>query len=324
MVGAAGGRPGVLINVRVASGRSSLAVASFAAMDARRVGVWTSQLGVMPHRDAMTAASQLEALGYEAIWFPESFTKEAIAQAALLLDATDRVAICTGIANIWARDPVATINAARTLSEAHPSRFVLGLGVSHAPTVARRGHDYRAPLFAMAAYLEQMHAAGYGGPVPDVDPVVVLAALGPQMLRLAASATAGAHPYFSGVRHTALARDVMGPNSWLAPEHAVVLDTDPGRARATARSHMTRYLSVANYRNNLLRLGWTESDLAGGGSDALVDSLVAWGDEAEIRAAVDRHFEAGADHVCIQVLNGLPDRFPAEEYRALAGALLEG
>lgn len=288
-----------------------------------RTGIWTSQLGTMPHDEAVAAATHIEALGYHSLWFPESFTKEAIAQASLLLAATKRLVVGTGIANIWARDPIASMNAARTLHEAHNHRFVLGIGVSHAPTVAKRGHDYHSPVTAMDLYLDDMFGAPYGGPNAEDDPPILLAALGPKMLQLAGTRTRGAHPYLSGVRHTAMARKILGTGPLLAPEHAVLIETDPNTARAIARSHTARYLGLDNYRNNLLRLGWTSDDLTDGGSDDLVDSLVAWGDTDTIQRKIAAHLDAGADHVSIQVLNGLPERFPADEYAALAPALLE-
>lgn len=288
-----------------------------------RIGIWTSQLGTMPHVEAVSAATHLEALGYHSLWFPESFSKEAIAQASLLLAATTRLVVSTGIANIWARDPIAMMNAARTLHEAHRHRFVLGLGVSHAPTVSRRGHDYESPLTAMSGYLGEMFGAPYSGPDAEDEPPILLGALGPEMLRLAGMRTRGAHPYLSGVQHTAMARSILETEPLLAPEHAVLVETNPSTARAVARSHTSRYLGLDNYRNNLLRLGWTSDELVDGGTDDVVDSLVAWGDVDAIQSKIGAHFDAGADHVSIQVLNGLPEKFPADEYAALAPALLE-
>ncbi|MFH1329325.1 MAG: TIGR03620 family F420-dependent LLM class oxidoreductase [Actinomycetota bacterium] len=292
-------------------------------MELGRVGVWTMQLGRMPAAAVREAVAGIEALGFRAIWYPETLAKEAMAQAALLLAAGSDVVVASGIANIWARDPVAMINGARTLAEAYPGRFVLGIGVGHAPTAARRGHEYRRPFTTMAGYLDAMEAAPYLGPEPALRPPVVLAALGPRMLRLAAERTRGAHPYFVPVEHTALARAVLGAGPLLAPEQGVVLATDPAEARAIARGHTRHYLALENYRKNLLRLGWTEADVAGDGSDALVDAVIAWGDVSAIQARVAAHLAAGADHVSVQVLNGPPDRFPGEELRRIASALLE-
>lgn len=292
-------------------------------MDLGRVGVWTSQLGTMPAAATRRFVPEIERLGLRTVWYPEGFSKEALAQAALLLAAGRDIVVASGIANIWARDAVAMINGARTLADAFPDRFVLGMGVSHAPRVARRGHDYRRPLAAMRGYLDAMADAQYVGPAPSHEPHVVLAALGPRMLRLAAERTWGAHPYFVPVEHTAFARAELGSEAMLAPEQAVVLSTDPTEARATARVHTRHYLALDNYRNNLLRLGWSASDVAGEGSDRLVDAVVGWGDVAAIQARVAAHLEAGADHVCVQVLNGLPDRFPLEELQRITPALLE-
>lgn len=288
-----------------------------------RVGVWSMQLGRMPAIAVQEAVAGIEALGFRAIWYPETLAKEAMAQAALLLAAGRESVVASGIANIWARDPVAMANGARTLAEAYPGRFMLGIGVGHARTAARRGHEYRKPFSTMSAYLEAMAQAPYQGPEPAQAPPVLLAALGPRMLQLAAEHARGAHPYFVPVEHTSFAREVLGSGPLLAPEQGVVLAADAAEARAIAREHTRIYLALENYRNNLLRLGWSESDVAGDGSDALVDAVVAWGDVSAIQARVAAHFAAGADHVSVQVLNGPVDRFPMDELTQLAPALLE-
>ena len=292
-------------------------------MDLGRVGIWSMQLGRMPHVAVRECVAEVEALGLRSLWFPETLAKEAMAQAALLLGAGRELVVASGIANLWARDPVAMMNGARTLAEAYPGRLVLGIGVSHAPSVARRGHDYGRPLTVMREYLDAMEKAPYQGPQPAQPPPLLLAALGPRMLRLAAERTRGAHPYFVPVAHTFFAREQLGPGPLLAPEQGAVLCSDPTEARAIAREHTRHYLGLVNYRNNLLRLGWSEADVAGDGSDALVDAVVAWGDVAAIQARVAAHLAAGADHVSVQVLNGPPDRFPLDELRAIAPALRE-
>lgn len=292
-------------------------------MQLERVGVWSGQVGRMPATQAREAVAAIEELGFRTIWFPEGAGKEAMAQSTILLAASRQIVVAPGIANIWARDAMAMINGARTIVDAFPGRFLLGVGVSHAPSVARRGHDYRRPYSTMVGYLDEMDAAPYQGPEPPSPPEVVLAALGPKMLRLAAERTIGAHPYFVPVEHTPFARSTLGPDPLLAPEQAVVVATDPAEARAIARIHTRHYLALDNYRNNLLRMGWSEGDVAGDGSDALVDAVVAWGDVAAIQARVAAHFEAGADHVSVQVLNGPADVFPIDELRQLSGALLE-
>lgn len=291
-------------------------------IDLGRVGVWSGQLTAMPAAQSRPAASAIEDLGFRSLWSPESFSKEFFANAAVVLGATDRLIFAGGIANIWARDATAMINGGRTVEDAFPGRLLLGIGISHAPTAERRGGLYERPLSLTRQYLDDMEAATYLGPKPAQDPPVVLAALGPRMLRLAAERTAGAHPYFVPVSHTAIAREVMGPEALLAPEQGVVLAKDPDEARAIARRHTERYLTLDNYRNNLLRLGFTEDDVSGAGSDALVDAVIAWGGVDDIAARISAHFDAGADHVCVQVLNGPPSEFPLREFQRLAPMLL--
>lgn len=267
-----------------------------------RVGVWNSTLGGEPASFEREAAAELESLGFGTLWVGESPKgKEALAHSALLLGATRRMLIATGIANIWVRDATAASNGANALAEAFDDRFVLGLGVSHAPLVSSRGHDYRKPVSAMRAYLDAMDATEYDGPLPNPVPRV-LGALRGKMLDLAKTRTQGAHPYFVTPEHTARARAILGPDPVLAPEQTVVLDTDPDRARRTARRFMSLYLALPNYTNNLLDLGWDDKDLANGGSDALVDAIVAWGDPETIIERVRAHLDAGADHVCVQPL----------------------
>lgn len=292
-------------------------------IDIGRVGIWTFQLDQHPMRRAQEAAAELEELGYGAIWIPEAIGREAFSNAALLLSGTQRIPIATGIASIYARDALAMASAHRTLTEAFPDRFLLGMGVSHAPMVEGvRGHTYGKPVETMRAYLDAMDAAPFMAAQPMADPVRVLAALGPKMLRLAAERTAGAHPYFVPVEHTLRARKTLGRGPLLATEQAVVLDTDPGAARALAREHMAMYLALPNYVNNLKRLGFTEDDIGGGGSDKLVDAIVAWGGVDAIVKRVRDHHDAGADHVCVQVLDTDPRALPLKQWRELAAALL--
>lgn len=288
------------------------------------VGVWTFALDPQPVPRAREVVAELEALGFPALWIPEGRgSKEALSHAALLLEAGRRIVVATGIASIWARDPVAMANGARALEEAFPGRFVLGMGVSHRTSVDRRGaFRYERPLARMARYLEDMEAAPYPRREAPERPPRVLAALGPRMLRLAAERTAGAHPYFVPVEHTARARAALGPDPLLAPEQAVVLEGDPAAAREVARAYMGHYLKLENYARNLLRLGWSDGDLGDGGSDALVDALVAWGDVDAVRRRVQEHLDAGADHVSVQVIPRDPRSFPLQEHRELAGALL--
>jgi probable F420-dependent oxidoreductase len=295
-------------------------------MDLKPVGIWTGQLDYQPANQAKEAVAELEELGYGAIWVGEAVGREALSNAGLLLSATRRLVVATGIANIWVRDALAMVAGQNTLAEAYPERFLLGLGVSHAPLIeGMRGHHYQRPLAAMRQYLDAMDevVSSYRAVPPGTPPPRVLAALGPKMLTLAAKRAQGAHSYFVPPEHTAQARDQLGPDSWLIPEQAVVLENDSERAREIARRHTSRYLRLPNYTNNLRRLGFGDEDLAGSGSDRLVDAMVAWGDENAIVGRVRAHLDAGADHVCVQVLD--PDRrgLPAAQWRRLAPALLE-
>lgn len=288
-----------------------------------RIGIWTRQFEDHPAAKAQEAAAELEALGYGAIWFGEAAGREALTNAGLLLAGTRRIAIATGIANIYARDPVTMVSGHKTLSEAYPGRFVLGLGVSHVPLVEQlRGHRYEKPIATMRAYLDGMDQAPYRSVPPPQKPVRVLAALGPKMLQLAAERTDGAHPYNTNPEHTAQARAIMGPGPCLCPEQAVVLETNAAKAREIGRAFLAIYLGLPNYTNNFVRLGFSEADFQNGGSDRLIDAVVAWGDLNVIRKRVQAHHAAGADHVCIQVLTADPKALPLPEWRELAAALL--
>jgi probable F420-dependent oxidoreductase len=286
-------------------------------------GAWTFDIERLSAAAAREYVRELESLGVRALWIPESLgSKEIFAHVGLLLAASDRLVIASGIANIWARDATAMANGQRTLAEAYPGRFLLGVGVSHAPVVKMRGASYEKPVEYMGRYLDAMDKAPFTGAAPTEPPSRVLAALGPRMLRLAAERTIGAHPYFVPVEHTTLARKELGAGPLLAVEQAAVLSTDPTVARATARKHMKRYLALDNYANNLKRIGWSDSDLANEGSDKLVDAIVVWGDARAIRARVETHLANGADHVCLQVLRADIAAHPLTEWRALAPALV--
>ncbi len=277
----------------------------------------------MPAEVSREAVRTIEDLGFRSVWIPESFAKEVFAHSASLLSASQDLVVATGIANLLGRDPTAMINGARTIVDAHPGRFVLGVGVSHAPSAKRRGIEYVRPLAMTERYLDGMEEALWVGPELDGEPPVILAALGPKMLELSATRTDGAHPYFVSVEHTRQARSILGEEPFLGPEQGVVLADDPVEARAIARHHARVYLALDNYRSNLLRLGFTDDDVADQGSDELIDAVIAWGSIDDIVARVAAHLEAGADHVPVQILNG-PDRgFPAEEWKRLAPALLD-
>lgn len=285
-------------------------------------GVWTFQLDVLPAARMQEAAAELEELGFGALWYGEALGREAFTKAGLLLAGTKRIIIATGIANIYGRDPITMAAGQKTLAEAYPTRFLLGLGVSHIPLVEKmRGHRYEKPVPTMRAYLDAMDKAPYQAVPPASKPPRVLAALGPMMLKLSAERADGAHPYNTTPKHTAQARELLGPGPLLCPEQAVVLEKDPAKARAIARKFLEIYLGLPNYTNNWLRLGFQESDISNGGSDRLIDSVIAWGDLKTVISRIQEHHSAGADHVCIQMLTDDSKTFPLREYRELASAI---
>ena len=288
-----------------------------------RVGLWTRQLDVQPAEQVRAAIAELEGLGWGSLWFWEVFGREALTSAGLLLGATQQMVIASGIANIWARDPVAMAAAQRTLGEAYPGRFVLGIGVSHGPIVDARGHHYQRPLDKMRGYLDAMDAAPWQGPPVAEEPPRVLAALGPRMLELAAERSAGALLYNGTPEATATARSVLGSGPLLAVEQAVLLEEDPAEARRIAREFMALYLTLPNYIGAWDWLGLGHEEQAEGGSDRLVDAVVAWGGPEAIAERVGAHLDAGADHVCVQVLDPDPNGLPMASWRALTPALLE-
>jgi len=251
--------------------------------------------------ESVAFAQQVEACGYGALWIPEAIGREPFVHLAYLASKTSSLVLATGIANIWARDAVTMAAAQKTLVELSGNRFLLGLGVSHAPLVEGvRGHRYHRPLSYMRDYLDKMAAAIYDSPAPAEKPPMVLAALRQKMLTLARDKADGAHPYFVPPAHTRRARAILGPRKLLAPAQAVILEADPAKARVAAREYMKTYVPrLPNYRNNLVELGYTEADFANGCSDRLVDDIVAWGDVATIKARIQAHYDAGADHVCI-------------------------
>jgi probable F420-dependent oxidoreductase len=287
-------------------------------VDLDRVGIWSGVLRRGDAAESADAAAELDELGYGALWIPGGAGGDVLGDARRLLDATRRAVVATGILNIWMHEPADVATGHAELTAAHPERFLLGLGVSHAPAVERSNQEYHRPFSKMVEYLDALDAAT--PPVPRTEEM--LAALGPRMLELAARRTVGAHPYFVPPEHTAVARAVLGAGPLLATEQMVVLDSDPSSARAVAREHAARYLVLPNYTNNLRKLGFEDGDFAGTGSDRLIDAIVAWGDVAAIADRVRAHHEAGADHVCVQVLVADPAAFPRHEWRALAPALI--
>lgn len=300
-----------------------------APIEIGRVGVFSVPLQVTPRAQGVAFAGELEQLGYSTVWTGEGLgTREMIANAAVLLAGTERIGFGAGIANIWARDAVTTVTATRTLMESFPGRFVLGLGISHREQIDPRGHVYEKPLAVMRRYLDAMDSVPFVSPLPNAAATTVpvpriLAALKPAMLRLSAERADGAHPYMTIAEHTARAREIIGPGKLLVPEQAFVLTDDPAEARRVGRAHMAWYLGVENFRNSLLWQGFTEDDLAGGGSDRMIDAIVAWGDEDVVRRRVKEHFDAGADHVCVQAVSVDPLDLGIESYRRVAPAVLD-
>lgn len=290
-------------------------------MDIGRYGIWTFTLDLVPSGQAAEHVSELDELGFGAVWVPEAVGREAFTSASLLLRGGDDIVVATGIASIYGRDAMTAGAAHRTLTEAYPDRFLLGLGVSHQPMVEGvRGHDYSKPYSAMRAYLDGMDSTMFFAAAPTTEPERVLAALGPKMLELARDRATGAHPYFVPPDHTAFARQILGPQARLAVEQAVVLDTDPTSARDKARSHTRIYTGLPNYANNLRRFGMEDDDFLHAGSDRLVDAIVAWGSMDTVLARIQAHLDAGADHVCIQVIDGTTD-VNLDAWRDLSSAL---
>ena len=269
-------------------------------MELGKIGVW----GWLDHWTAQEAAEfaqRAEGWGYSTLWIPEAVGRDPFSLIGYLVARTERMIFATGIANIYARDPMGMKAIWKTISEMAPNRFILGLGVSHAHLVSgQRGHEYKKPVTTMRDYLEAMNSALYMGKQPEVDAPIVIGALRDKMLGLSATAAQGAHPYNVVPAHTKHAREVMGPDALLCPEHMVLHETDPTKAREIARNNLKMYIGLPNYQNNLLQFGFTPEDFENGGSDALVDALVIWGEPDKIAAHMQEHLDAGANQVCIQ------------------------
>jgi probable F420-dependent oxidoreductase len=281
-------------------------------MDIGKIGIWFF-LDAMTVAETVEFARSCEKLGYGAMWIPEAVGREPFAHAAYLAAHTERIVFATGIANIWARDPITMSASSKTVAELSGGRFLLGIGVSHKPLVANlRGHSYDKPYSYMKDYLPRMKSALYRAPMPKEEVPTVIAALHPKMLQLAAAETNGTHTYFVPPEHTAKARAAIGAKPWICAAQAVILESDAVKARTMARTYMKTYVPrLPNYTNNLKALGWKDADFENGCSDALVDAIVAWGTEGKIRERIDAHLKAGATHVCILPLRvdneSLPD-----------------
>ena len=272
-------------------------------MDIGKLGVWYF-FDPMPAPAAAEAAKRIEALGYGALWIPETVGRHPLVHASWLLANTTRLVVATGIANIYHREPGVSLAAQNALNEQSGGRFLLGLGVSHKPLVEGvRGLEYGPPVATMRKYLEGMAGAPYQGIPPAEPSQTVIAALGPKMLELARDATAGAHPYFVSPDHTAMAKEILGPDKMLCVEQKIILEANPTKARELARPVASIYTGLPNYRNNWLRMGLTEADFENGGSDKFIDATFAWGDLDAIAARIKAHFDAGATHVCVQPVN---------------------
>jgi probable F420-dependent oxidoreductase len=267
-----------------------------------KLGIW-GLIDGMSATDTAAFAQRVEKWGYSALWLPEGPGRNPLVASAWLLANTKKLNLATGIAVTYARDAVAAMTGQYTLNEQSGGRFLLGLGVSHGPVVEGIwGQKYEKPIPTMKAYLDKMKSTKFLGPAPAETPKTVIAALGPQMMEVARTHADGAHPYNVTPEHTAFARKILGPGKLLCPEQMVILETDASKARAIGRRILGMYLTLPNYRNNFLRTGFTEADLDNGGSDKLIDRAIAWGDEGAIRKRIQEHWDAGADHVCIQTL----------------------
>jgi probable F420-dependent oxidoreductase len=279
-------------------------------MTLEKLGVWAATDGLAA-AEAAALAKRIEVWGYGALWTPEATGREAFSASAWLLANTTKLLVATGIANIYARDAFAAAAAQKGLNEQSGGRFLLGLGVSHIPLVeGLRNLKYGKPVATMRAYLQAMARSKYGSVAPAATPKTILAALGPKMLELARDLADGALPYNVPPEHTQQAREILGPGKHLCVEQGAVLETNPANARAAARRFLSIYLGLPNYVENWKRLGFTDADVAGGGSDRLIDSVIVWGDEKAIRTRIDAHWQAGADHVCVQAIGqtSLPDQ----------------
>ena len=286
-------------------------------MQLGKLGVW-APMDVLSAAEGALFAQRVEEWGYAALWLPESRGRDVLVHSSWLLANTKSLIVAPGIANIYARDPMAMANGQRALAEQSGGRFLLGVGVSHAPTVTGlRGHTYGKPVTTMREYLQAMQAAPYLAPDPTERPLTIVAALGPRMMALSGELADGAHPYNVPPEHTAEARRILGTGKLLCPEVWVLLETDAAAARSAARQALAPYMRLDNYVNNWRRLGFGDDELAGGGSDRFIDANVAWGTEEAIRKRIQEHWDAGADHVCIQSISPDGSRRPDEKVLAL-------
>ena len=284
--------------------------------DLGRIGLWTFALDVQPMAKSQEAAAEIDEMGFGTVWLPEAVGREAFASSALILSATKNIKVATGIASIAARTAHSMQAGWKTLSEAFPGRFVLGLGVSHSHMVTKLHKlSYDKPYSNMVEYLDVMDKSPFMAAQPTEPMYRMIGALGPKMLKLSAERCVGAHPYFTTPQHTAEAREILGKGPLLAPEIAVIFENDKDKARESARKYMGTYTRLPNYANNLMRLGFTQDDVTNQ-SDKLVDEIVTWGG-----LDIKEHHDAGADHVCVQVITHDPLELPMAGWRELSALL---
>lgn len=287
-----------------------------ALMELSGIGIWSAQLRYSDPAQAADAAAELDELGYPALWIPD-VGGPLFDSITNLLAATKNTVIATGILNLWMHEPADVAAAHARLTTEYGSRLLLGIGVSHAPLIdSKKPGLYRKPLAATAAFLDALDAAEQPVPVEQR----ALAALGPKMLELAATRSRGAHPYLVTPQHTASARATLGTGPLLLPEQTAILTEDRDEARRIGTDWLRSYLAMPNYANNLLRSGFSEEDLTQV-SDRLFDAIIVWGDEEKVLARAAEHRDAGADHVCLQLLDADPSAFPREQWRRLASAI---
>ncbi|HEV7976075.1 TIGR03620 family F420-dependent LLM class oxidoreductase [Amycolatopsis sp.] len=287
-------------------------------MDIGKVGVWAPQFRDRDSGKIADVAASVEADGYKTAWVPGGSGGDLFGDVDVVLGATERMVVATGVLNVWMHEAADTARWYTKAASRHPDRLLLGLGASHGVLVEATGRTYAKPLTVLREYLDALDAA----PTPVPGDRRMVAALGPRMLELAGARSLGAHPYLTGPEHTRIAREVLGPDALLAPELMVVFSADPGEAREIARSGLALYMQLPNYTRNLVRTGFSEADISEV-SDRLVDGLVAWGDVEQISAKAREHWDAGADHVCIQVLTARREDVPWEAWSELAPALRE-
>ncbi len=287
-------------------------------MELGKVGAFVF-MDAMSAQESIAFCRRIEKWGYRVVWSPEAWGREPFAHGSYLLANTDSLIYATGISNIWFRDPVTMAAAAKTLAEFAPNRFILGIGVSHRSLVEDwRGHTYAKPFSYLSKYIPKMKDALYRAVAPEAEPPLVIAALHPKSLNLAAREAQGTHTYLCLPEHTTNARAVMGPDAWVCPSQIVILEKDASKARSRAREHLSFYASQENYQRILRAQGFSDTDFENGGSDRLIDMVVAWGTEEQIQDKIDAQLAAGATHVCMMPLrcddNSLPDERALEAF----------